>query len=113
MASTIGSTIAAFKRAIVDDYQKSKESFAASLAEGDHVSVAIKGGASVLGCVIGAAGVSQVVKGLNETVPNPENESETQRNWTRVFVGSMAAFTGAATLYLALQSTIGRARNTL
>lgn len=110
MASTIGSTVAAFRRAFKDDYAKSKKSFADAMAVGDHAAVAIKGGTAVLGCVIGAAGVAQVVKGLNETVPNHEREGETQRNWTRVFVGSMAAFTGAATLYLALETTIGKAR---
>ncbi len=108
--STIGTTFEAFKRACRKDCAQITQNFGKAIAQGDHKGLAIKAVATGVGCYLVGGGVYQIVQGNGEQVPNPEKEDTMQRNWTRMFVGGMTAFTGAATLYLTAVTKLGFSR---
>jgi len=100
-----------FRRAIKHDWNKAGKLFSAAWEQKDYTSLGVKGGACAIGCVLMADGVYQFVKGVGERVPNPEKPSQDEANWTRMYVGAMTGFFGAAALYIGAIANVAKMRS--
>lgn len=93
-----------------DDIGQAAASFSKAYEQGHYKELAFKGAGVTVGALLGAKGVQQFVKGINERVPATQDPTSTQMNYTRMFVGTLTSFFGAAALYLAACRSIPIAR---
>lgn len=93
-----------------EDAGRVGSSFATAYEHGHYKELAFKSAGVAVGAMLGAKGVQQFVKGLNERVPATQDPASTQMNYTRMFVGALTGFFGAATLYVAACRGIPLAR---
>jgi hypothetical protein len=97
----------ALKRGARNDYQRTLETFEEARLDKNYKGLAFKTAGCSLGCMLGLSGVYQIAKGFGEIVPNPEKPNTDQYNWTRICVGAMTTFFGAAALYLSAIAKVG------
>lgn len=92
------------------DLERVKPSFVDAYQGGHYRELAFKTAGVTAGALLTAKGVEQFVKGATDRIPGAQDPNTTQPNYTRMFVGALSTFFGAAALYLAACKSIAAAR---
>lgn len=92
------------------DLERIKPSFAEAYQSGNYRELAFKSAGVAAGALLTAKGIEQFAKGTAERIPGAQDPNTTQPNYTRMFVGTLSAFFGAAALYLAACKGVAAAR---